>query len=233
MKQSEIQVGKEYTISSGILQDELYFARYSKLSKGYFTITAKVLETGVKREISERNDGVRIEITGDAYAELVDHYLLNHNENRKNEFVISNRQVLESVEAIAQAEAEAEAQREQERREFEAAQAAKGSELDPAMLARFERSAHENAGDELRRVRSELEGAVERAQELLSYVQDVDRPRGYDESTWTVELPEIRAWQVNQLAQVPAAIATYNAAAAHHNMFAAAREAGQFERIED
>lgn len=231
MKQSEIQVGKEYTISSGILQDALYFARYSKLKNGYFTITAKVLEVGVER--IERKDGVRIELTGEAYTELKDRYMLDYNDNRKNDFVISNRQVLESVEAIAQAQAEAQAQREQEARDFEAAQAAKGAELDLAMLARFERSAHENAGDELRRVRDALGSAILNAQELLSYVQDAERPRGYDESTWTAELPEIRAWRINQLAEVSAAIATYNAAAQHHNMFAAAREAGQFERIED
>lgn len=232
MKQSEIQVGKEYTISNHIVEDEVYFARYSKLGKSWFTITAKVLEVGVERVFSQRKDGVRIEITGEALTELRDRYMLDH-ENRKNDFVISNRQVLESVETIAQAQAEAEAKREQEQREYETAQAAKGAELDPAMLARFERSTHENAGDELQRVRDALGSAILNAQELLSYVQDAERPRGYNESTWTAELPEIRPWRVNQLAEVPAAIATYNAAAKHHNMFAAAREAGQFERIED
>lgn len=225
MKQSEIQVGQEYTISEGVLQDALYFARYSKLRKSYFTITAEVLETGIKREYSERNDGVRIALTGEAAEELASYF--SEPRERENDFVISNRQVLESVEAIAAAERERVRKQEQKHREYQAEQAAKGAELDNAVLASIERRVHDDAGDELRRVRSTLTDAIERAQELLSYVADTEAPRGHDEDTWGEPLPTISAWHMGSLKDVTAAVATYNEKARVHNMFVEARIVGQ------
>lgn len=225
MKMNDIQVGQEYTISSGVLQDALYFAHYSKLKGDYFTITAEVIETGVEREFSQRNDGVRIKLTGAAYDELKDHYF--DRTTRENDFVISNRQVLEStaaIEAERQRKAEEAAQREAK---YAEEQRQRGAELDLEVLARMETRVHEEARYELNTVRQALEGAIKQAQDLLAYVENVETPSYSEIPTWTGELPNISNWFMGSIQEVPVAVAKYNLKAESHNWFVAARLAGQ------